>query len=122
MALHARRTHQERALREDWLVVDGGWRHTGIEELPCELVRDRCFLGLGVPAKQIWSQRKGMGDERERERERESRMLLGRSGEQGQCREQGVGEAGRARSVPGVHLIRVMAPNIRKNAAHKESL
>jgi hypothetical protein len=62
----------------------------GGEELPCELVRERCFLGLGVPAKQLWSWRKGMGVEREREKERER---------------DGVGEAGRARSVPGVHPI-----------------
>jgi hypothetical protein len=32
-------------------------------------MRERRFLGLGVPAKQLWSQRKGMGGERERERE-----------------------------------------------------
>jgi hypothetical protein len=32
-----------------------------------------------------------------------------------------VGEAGRARSVLGVHPIQVTAPNVRKNAAHKES-
>jgi hypothetical protein len=31
------------------------------------------------------------------------------------------GEAGRARSVLGAHLIRVKAPSVRKNAAHKES-
>jgi hypothetical protein len=40
---------------EDWPVVDGGWRHAGGEEFPCELVRECCFLGLGVPAKQLWS-------------------------------------------------------------------
>jgi hypothetical protein len=39
--------------------------------------------------------------------ERESRMGWGRPGEQGQCWE----------GTP----IRVMAPNVRKNAAHKES-
>jgi hypothetical protein len=77
-------------LREDWLVVDGGWRRAVMEEFPCELVRERCFLGSGVPAKQLWSQRNGMGGERERERERAR---------------DGVGEAGRARSVPGPHLI-----------------
>jgi hypothetical protein len=33
----------------------------------------------------------------------------------------GVGEAGRTRSVPGAHLIQVTAPNVRKNAAHKEN-
>jgi hypothetical protein len=32
-----------------------------------------------------------------------------------------VGEAGRARSVLATHPIRVMAPNVRKNTAHKES-
>jgi hypothetical protein len=102
-ALHER-THRERTLREDWLVADGNWRRAGAEEIPCELVRERRFLGSGVPVKQLRSQRKGMGVERERERERD-----------------GVGEAGRARSVLGAHPIRVMAPNVRKNAAHKES-
>jgi hypothetical protein len=32
--LHVRRTHQERTLREDWPVVDGGWQlevHWSIE-------------------------------------------------------------------------------------------
>jgi hypothetical protein len=53
-------------LREDWLVVDGSWRRAGVEELPCELVREWCFLGLGVLAKQLRSWRKGMGVERER--------------------------------------------------------
>jgi hypothetical protein len=72
-------------------VVDGGWRHAGVVELPCELVREWCFLGSGVPAKQLRSRRKGMGGGRERERERE--------------REDGVGEAGRTRSVPGAHPI-----------------
>jgi hypothetical protein len=43
---------------------------------------------------------------REREREREW---------------DGVGEARRARSVLGAHPIQVTAPNVRKNAAHKES-
>jgi hypothetical protein len=28
---------RERTLREDWLMVDGNWRHTGVEEIPCEL-------------------------------------------------------------------------------------
>jgi hypothetical protein len=69
-ALHARRTHQDRTLREDWLVVDRGWRRTRLEELPCELVREQHFLGSGVPTKQLWSRRKEMGVERERERER----------------------------------------------------
>jgi hypothetical protein len=53
-------------LREDWLVVDGGWRLTGAGELSCELVKEWRFLGSGFLAKQLWSQRKGMG-ERERE-------------------------------------------------------
>jgi hypothetical protein len=65
-------------------VVDGNWRHAGTEEIPCELKRERRFLGLGVPVKQLRSQRKGMEVEREREPD-------------------GVGEARRARSVPGVH-------------------
>jgi hypothetical protein len=51
-------TKGERTLREDWLVVDGGWRHTGVEELPCELVREWHFLGSGVPVKQLRSKRK----------------------------------------------------------------
>jgi hypothetical protein len=76
----------ERALREDWQVVDGNWRHTGAEEIPCELKRERCFLGSGVPVKQLRSWRKGIEVEREREREWD-----------------GVGKARRARSVLGVH-------------------
>jgi hypothetical protein len=32
MALLAR----ERTLREDWPVVDGNWRHAGVEEIPRE--------------------------------------------------------------------------------------
>jgi hypothetical protein len=75
-------TEGERTLREDWPVVDGSWRCPGAEELPCELKMEWRFLGLGVPVKQLRSQRKGMGVERERER--------------------GMGEARRARSVPGV--------------------
>jgi hypothetical protein len=47
------RTHRERTLREDWPVVDGNWRRAGAEELPCELVREQRFLGLGVLAKQL---------------------------------------------------------------------
>jgi hypothetical protein len=90
-ALHARRAHQERTLREDLPVVDGKWRHAGAEEIPCEQVRERRFLGSGVLAKQLRSQRKGMGVEREKKQD-------------------GMGETGRARSVPGVHLIRVTAP------------
>jgi hypothetical protein len=56
-----------------------------VEELPCELLREWRFLGSGVPAKQLRSRRKGMGVERERG-----------GGDW-------MGEAGRARSVPGVH-------------------
>jgi hypothetical protein len=51
-------TEGERTLREDWLVVDGGWRRAGEEELPCELVREWYFLGSGVPVKQLRSRRK----------------------------------------------------------------
>jgi hypothetical protein len=66
-------------LREDWLVVDGNWRFTRVEEIPCEQVREQHFLGLRVPAKQLrreWDLR-----------ERESGMGWGRLGKQGQCRE-----------------------------------
>jgi hypothetical protein len=86
------------------------------EEFPCELVREQHFLGLGVPAKQSSSGpggREWEGRERERERERdtqrerESRMGWGRLGEQGQCWE--------------CTRSRVLAPNVRKNAAHKEN-
>jgi hypothetical protein len=62
-----RRTHQERTLREDWPVVDGNWRCTAVEEILCEQVRERLFLGSGILAKQLRFQRKGMGIERERE-------------------------------------------------------
>jgi hypothetical protein len=51
-------TEGEKTLREDWPVVDGSWRHAGVEELPCELVREWHFLGLGVPVKQLRSHRK----------------------------------------------------------------
>jgi hypothetical protein len=51
-------TEGERTLREDWPVVDGGWRRAGAEELPCELVREWRFLGSGVLVKQLRSQRK----------------------------------------------------------------
>jgi hypothetical protein len=51
-------TEGERTLREDWPVVDGGWRRSGAEELPCELVREWRFLGSGVLVKQLRSQRK----------------------------------------------------------------
>jgi hypothetical protein len=51
-------TEGERTLREDWPVVDGSWRHAGVEELPCELVREWRFLGSGVPVKQLRSWRK----------------------------------------------------------------
>jgi hypothetical protein len=74
----------ERTLREAWPVVDGSWRHARVEELPCELVREWRFLGSGVLAKQLRSWRKVMGVEKERERD-------------------GVGEAGRASSMLGVH-------------------
>jgi hypothetical protein len=74
-----------------------------VEELPCELVREWWFLRSGVPVKQLRSWRKEMGIEREGE----SRMWWGRPGEQGQCRE--------------LNPIQVRAPNVRKNATHKES-
>jgi hypothetical protein len=83
-ALHEGRTHREGTFREHWLVVDGNWRHAGEEEIPCKQVREQCFLGLGVPAKQLRSQRKGMGVGRERERQREQEGWR-RPGEQGQC-------------------------------------
>jgi hypothetical protein len=51
-------TEGERTLREDWPVVDGGWRCTGVEELPRELEREWRFLGSGVPEKQLRSRRK----------------------------------------------------------------
>jgi hypothetical protein len=70
-------------------VVDGGWRHTEVEDLSCELVRGWHFLGSGVPVKQLRFWRKGIEVEREggreRERERESGMRWGRLGEQSQC-------------------------------------
>jgi hypothetical protein len=53
--------------RED---IDGHWRHAGEKEIPSELVREWHFLGSGVPAKQLRSQKKGMGVERERKREK----------------------------------------------------
>jgi hypothetical protein len=43
-------------------------------------------------------------EEKNGSRERESMMRWGRPGEQGQCGEFAVGEAGRARSMLGVHL------------------
>jgi hypothetical protein len=61
-------TKGERTLREDWPVVDGGWRRTGEEKFPCKLVREWRFLGSGVPVQQLRSWRKEMGIERERER------------------------------------------------------
>jgi hypothetical protein len=97
-----RRTHQERTLKEDWPVVDGNWRHAGAEEIHCEQVREWCFLGSGVPAKQLRSQRKGMGVERER-----AEWGWGRPGEQGQCQE--------CTQYESRHQ------NVRKNATHKES-
>jgi hypothetical protein len=51
-------TEGERTVREDWPVVDGGWRHAGEEELPCELVREWHFLGSGVLVKQLRSRGK----------------------------------------------------------------
>jgi hypothetical protein len=56
-----------------------------VEELPCELVGEWRFLGSGVLAKQLRSQRKGMGVERERVRAgwggggRESKVSAGSS-------------------------------------------
>jgi hypothetical protein len=68
-------------LRKDWPVVGGNWRCAGAEEIPCEQVRERCFLGSGVPAKQLRSRRKGIGVERERAgwggRGRESKVSAG---------------------------------------------
>jgi hypothetical protein len=64
-------------------VVDGEWRCAGVEEIPCEQVREQHFLGSRVPAKQLRSWRKGMGVERERERvgwgggDRESKVCDG---------------------------------------------
>jgi hypothetical protein len=94
-------------------LASGGWQLEArwVEEIPCELMREQHFLGLGVTAKQLGSRRKRMEVERERERERETEtergMGWGRPEQQGQCRE----------CTP----IRVTAPNVRKNAAHKES-
>jgi hypothetical protein len=51
-------TKGERTLREDWPVVDGGWRLAGVEEPPCDLVKQWRFLGSGVPVKQLRSRRK----------------------------------------------------------------
>jgi hypothetical protein len=51
-------TEGERTLREDWPVVDGSWMCAGVEELPCELVREWRFLGLGFLVKQLRSWRK----------------------------------------------------------------
>jgi hypothetical protein len=68
---------------------DGNWMHTGVEEIPCEQVRERHFLGAGVLAKQLRSWRREW-ELREREWD-------------------GVGEARRARSVLGVHPIQVTA-------------
>jgi hypothetical protein len=63
------------------VVVDSA----GAEELPCELVREWCFPGLGVPVQQLRSRRKEMGIERERERagwdggDQESKVSSGNS-------------------------------------------
>jgi hypothetical protein len=62
----------------------------------------RASSRIGGPGKAAQTPEEGNGRERERERER-------------------MGEAGRARSAPEVHSIQVIAPNVRKNAAHKES-
>jgi hypothetical protein len=67
---HSSACEGERTLREDWLVMGGSWRHAGAEELPCELMKEWRFLGLGIPVKQLTSWRKGMGVEREREKMR----------------------------------------------------
>jgi hypothetical protein len=77
-------------------LAGSGWQlEVGWEvELPCELMREWCFLGSGVLVKQLRFRRK-------RERERVG---------------WGVG-----RSVLGAHPIQVTAPNVRKNAAHRES-
>jgi hypothetical protein len=83
-------SQRERTLRDDWPVVDGGWRYTRAEELPCELVREQRFLGLGVLAKQLWSGRKGMGEERGERRG----IGWGRPKEQGQCQDEGWGRLG----------------------------
>ena len=87
MALRARRTHQERTLREDWPVVDDNWWHTGAEEIPvsCERV---AFSRIGGPGKAAQIP----------EESRESKVSAGNS----------------TRSW-------VSAPNVRKNAALKES-
>jgi hypothetical protein len=45
-------------------------------------VREWCFLGSGVPAKQLRSQRKGMGVWRDRQREREREREGGMGGGQ----------------------------------------
>jgi hypothetical protein len=92
----------ERTLREDWPVVDGNWRCAGAEEIPCEQVREQCFLGSGVPARQLRPWRKGLGVEREKEQDG-----VGRPGEQGQCWELTRSES--------------QHQNVRKNAAHKET-
>jgi hypothetical protein len=72
-------TKGERTLREDWPVVDSSWRRAGVEELPCELVREQRFLGSGVPVKQLRSWRKGMGVERKRERDWDGVEKVGRT-------------------------------------------
>jgi hypothetical protein len=83
---------------------DGSWRYAGAEELPCEPVRKWCFLGLGVPVKQLRSQRKGMEVERESEREG--------WGGGGQESKDSAGSAPQSKSW---HQM------LGKNAAHKES-
>jgi hypothetical protein len=52
-------TEGERTFREDWPVVDGGWKRAGAEDLPCELVREWRFSRMGgVTVKQLRSRRK----------------------------------------------------------------
>jgi hypothetical protein len=102
-ALRARRTHQERTLREDWPVVDGNWRHAGAEEIPCEQVREWRFLGSGFLAKQL---RSGGREWELRERER--------AGWGGRGRESKVSAGSTPRSES-------QHQNIRKNTSHKES-
>jgi hypothetical protein len=45
-------TKGERTLWEDWPVVDGSWRCAGVEELPCELVREWHFIRIEVGGSQ----------------------------------------------------------------------
>jgi hypothetical protein len=54
-------TKEERTLREDLLVVDGSWRCAGVEELPCELVREWHFFRIRGPGKAAQILEKGNG-------------------------------------------------------------